>query len=101
VVVHAPCDSAPAQFLGRYAAGEVCGSLEPNDLLAACTRLLDDEARYGDATAAARKAIGEELGLHVFLRRFADLVGGDHELYDAMKRQAGLTGSDAMATEMV
>jgi glycosyltransferase involved in cell wall biosynthesis len=100
VLVHAPLDSAPAQFLGRYAAGEVCGSLEPKDLLAACTRLLDDEARYGSATAAASEAIGEELGLHVFLRRFADLIGGNDELYNAMKRQAGLTGPDAMAPKM-
>jgi glycosyltransferase involved in cell wall biosynthesis len=101
VLVHAPFDSAPAQFLGRYAAGEVCDSLEPSDLVATCTRLLDNEVRYGSAIAAAREAIGAELGLHVFLRRFADLIGGGDELYDAMKRQAGLTGSDAMATEMV
>ena len=99
VVVHAPWDSAPAQFLGRYAAGEVCSSLEPDDLLAAFARLLDDEASYRSATAAASEAIRAELGLHVFLRRFADLIGGDDELYDAMKSQAGLTtgGSDRMA----
>jgi glycosyltransferase involved in cell wall biosynthesis len=94
VLVHAPFDSAPAQFIGRYPAGEVCGSLEPNDLLAAFTRLLDNEARYGSATAAASEAIGAELGLHVFLRRLAELIDGGGELYDAMKRQAGLTGSD-------
>ena len=99
VLVHAPVASAPSQFFSQYAAGEVCDSLEPNDLLAACTRLLSDEARYGTATAAASQAIREELGLHVFLRRFADLIGGDDELYDAMKSQAGLTtgGSDRMA----
>jgi hypothetical protein len=100
VLVHAPLSSAPSQFFGRYTAGEVCDSLEPNDLLAACTRLLNDEARYCSATAAAENAIREELGLHVFLRRFADLIGGDDELYDAMKKQASLTASDGIRPGM-
>ena len=100
VLVHAPFDSAPAKFLDHFTVGEVCDSLEPNDLLAACTRLLNDEERYRSATAAAENAIREELGLHVFLRRLAELLGGDDELYNQMKKQAGLTSSDGMGREI-
>lgn len=92
VLVHAPSFSEPARFVGRYAAGEICDSLEPNDLLAAFNRLLDDKERYSRATAAGYRAVREELGLHVFLRRLADLISDDDELFEAMKRRAGITG---------
>lgn len=74
VLFHGPSDASPARFLARYPAGVSCHSHEPHDIIAALTRLVDPDFR-AHAAGAMSRACEEELGLHVFRKRFADLVG--------------------------
>jgi len=75
VFFHGPQSSSPAEFFTRYPAGVSCHSRTPEEILAAIQRIVEDPALYSAATRAGQRALDEELGLSVFHRRFAQLVG--------------------------
>lgn len=75
VFFHGPKSSSPAEFFTRYPVGVTCHSHTPEEILAALQRLVEDPELYSATTRAGQRALDEELGLPVFLRRFAQLVG--------------------------
>jgi hypothetical protein len=82
VLYHGPEDSSPTAFVREFGIGASCHSLAVTDILSALERVLQPAAR--DAVrCGARRALEEELGLHIFRRRFARLLDvPEHELRD-------------------
>jgi hypothetical protein len=77
ILFHGPRRSTPARFLERRPVGIACHSLEPNEILAALSVAATDASFHATAAAAIPGALREELGMHVFRRRFAEFVGVD------------------------
>jgi hypothetical protein len=75
VLFHGPADSSPTDFLRRFPAGLCCDSLDADRIVESLRRLASDPALYASAVRAGQEALDAELGLDVFLRRFAELVG--------------------------
>lgn len=82
VLYHGPEDSSPTAFVREFGIGVSCHSLAAADILGALEHVLRPQAREA-ARCGARRALEEELGLHVFRRRFARLLDvPEHELRD-------------------
>lgn len=77
VMLHGPIDSSPAHFLKRFPVGVTCPDLTPAAILGSIHELINNPTIYEQALSAGNKAIHEELGIHVFLKRFANFVGMD------------------------
>ena len=80
VLFHGPERSTPTRFLERWPVGVACHSLEPRAIADALTVAAADAAFHARAAAAIPEVLRAELGLHVFRRRFAELVGVDESL---------------------
>lgn len=77
ILFHGPQRSTPARFLERHAVGIACHSLEPDEIGAALHRAATDASFHATAAREIPSVLREELGLHVFRRRFAELLGVD------------------------
>ncbi len=79
ILYHGPRKSTPMAFFERYPVAEAVNSLEPADILAAIERLASDGDVYRRCAAAGREALNDELGLHVYISHFAQLIGARRE----------------------
>ena len=79
VFYHGPERSSPTAFLRRFPVGTCCHSLEPAEIARQLEACASDPEFRQRAVAAGRRALEEELGLHVFHRRLAELVGAPVE----------------------
>lgn len=77
ILYHGPDRATPTRFLEQWPVGVRCHSLEPRPLVDALTTAATDEEFHARAAAAIPRVLREELGLHVFRRRFAELLGVD------------------------
>jgi len=75
ILFHGPRHSTPARFLARRPVGIPCHSLASDEIVAALTTAASDASFHATAEAAIPQALREELGMHVFRRRFAEFVG--------------------------
>ena len=78
ILFHGPRESTPAAFLERWPVGVAAHSLEANEILRSLTVAALDSAFHARAAEAIPHVLREELGLHVFRERFAELLGVDH-----------------------
>jgi hypothetical protein len=83
ILFHGPEQSTPARFLSRRPVGIACHSLEPGAIASALTAAATDARFHETAARAIPDALNEELGLHVFRRRFADFLGIDEAVLAA------------------
>ncbi len=77
VFYHGPGNSSVSEFLRDYPVGLECDSLESSPILACLERLAGDREFLARAAAARQAALADELGRHVMLDRFAQLLGID------------------------
>ena len=80
IFFHGPRESTPTRFLSRWPVGVASHSLDTGDVLRALTTAATDDAFHDAAAAAIPPVLREELGLHVFRRRFAEFVGVDESV---------------------
>lgn len=80
ILFHGPKQSTPARFLARRPVGIACHSLASDAIVAALTTAATDASFHAAAAAAIPHALREELGLHVFRKRFAEFVGVDESV---------------------
>jgi glycosyltransferase involved in cell wall biosynthesis len=74
VMFHGPVNASPARFLRENAAGLLCHTLEPAGIIAALTRIIDDQGSYREFTHNGRKAFDSHLTLHTLRRNFAEFL---------------------------
>jgi hypothetical protein len=79
VFYHGPMESSAARFFERYPVGVCCHALAPPVITVALLRLATDQALYAAAVAAGQRALDQELGLPVFRRRLAEMLGSTEE----------------------
>ena len=77
ILYHGPQRSTPARFLERWPVGIACHSLDASGITRALTDAATDHTFHARAAAAIPRVLREELGLHVFRRRFAEFIGVD------------------------
>lgn len=77
IFFHGPRESTPARFIARHPVGIACHSLEPDSIVEALTVAATDRAFHATAARTIPTVLGEELGMHVFRRRFAEFLGVD------------------------
>jgi hypothetical protein len=77
LLYHGPRDSSVSRFLQDYPVGLECDTLNPSTILRCLERLAGDQSLLDRATAARQSALENELGHHVMLARFAQLLGID------------------------
>jgi hypothetical protein len=77
IFFHGPERSTPARFLSRWPVGVACHSLESSAILDRLRMVATDAAFHSGAAHAIPRVLQEELGLHVFRRRFAEFLGVD------------------------
>jgi glycosyltransferase involved in cell wall biosynthesis len=77
ILFHGPRHSTPTRFLSEWPVGVACHSLESRDITAALTTAAMDETFHDTAANAIPQVLREELGMHVFRRRFAEFLGVD------------------------
>jgi hypothetical protein len=77
ILFHGPEQSTPARFLDRWPVGVACHSLEPEAIAQVLRTAATDAAFHTRAAAVIPTVLREELGLHVFRRRFAEFIGVD------------------------
>ena len=77
IFFHGPRESTPTRFLERWPVGVSSHSLDPEMIIAALTTAATDARFHDRAAAAIPDALGGELGMHVFRRRFAEFLGVD------------------------
>jgi glycosyltransferase involved in cell wall biosynthesis len=83
IFFHGPRDSTPTRFLSRWPVGVSSHSLDAGDVLRALTTAAKDDAFHDAAAVAIPNVLREELGLHVFRRRFAEFVGVDESVLES------------------
>jgi hypothetical protein len=77
IFFHGPRESTPASFLARWPVGLACHSLDASVIVETLRRAATDAAFHAAAAAAIPTVLREELGLHIFRRRFAEFLGVD------------------------
>ena len=77
ILFHGPQQSTPTRFLERWPVGIACHSLDPDEMVGALTVAATDSAFHARAAVTIPQVLNEELGLHVFRRRFAEFLGVD------------------------
>jgi glycosyltransferase involved in cell wall biosynthesis len=77
VLYHGPRRGSPTAFLERYPAGTTCHGTTTEEIITALERCAADPGLRKRSSEITRRAMEEELGEHVFRRRFADLLGVD------------------------
>jgi hypothetical protein len=77
IFFHGPRESTPTHFLERWPVGVSSHSLDAEAIVAALTTAATDARFHDRAAAAIPDALGAELGMHVFRRRFAEFLGVD------------------------
>ena len=77
ILYHGPHRSTPTRFLERWPVGVACHSLEARAIGEALTTAASDADFHVRAAATIPRALRDELGLHVFRRRFAEFIGVD------------------------
>lgn len=75
ILYHGPERATPTRFLERWPVGVACHSLETNAITDALTRAATDREFHTRAADMIPRVLQEELGLHVFRRRFAEFLG--------------------------
>lgn len=76
VFFHGPEWSGPGAFVKQHGLGVFCSSRQPEEIIRDLTEALSPAA-IARHLAAAERVRETELGLHVFQRRFAELLGID------------------------
>jgi glycosyltransferase involved in cell wall biosynthesis len=75
ILYHGPRRSTPTRFLERWPVGVACHSLDAHAITQSLTVAATDDGFHARAAAAIPRVLREELGLHVFRRRFAEFIG--------------------------
>ena len=83
ILYHGPHRSTPTRFLERWPVGVACHSLEPRAISEALTKSASDADFHARAAATIPRVLRDELGLHVFRRRFAEFIGVDEAVLAA------------------
>lgn len=79
VLYHGPAASSVAAFLGRFPVGIGCHSLDRAEIIKAIEILVQHSEFLSAVAQACEAAYAQELGPHVFRRRFAELLGVSEE----------------------
>ena len=80
ILFHGPRQSTPARFLARWPVGVACHSLDGAVIVEALRTTATDAEFHARAADAIPRVLREELGMHVFRRRFAEFLGIDEQL---------------------
>jgi glycosyltransferase involved in cell wall biosynthesis len=80
ILFHGPRQSTPARFLARWPVGVACHSLDAAVIVEALRTTATDAEFHAGAADAIPRVLREELGMHVFRRRFAEFLGIDEQL---------------------
>ena len=83
ILYHGPERSTPTRFLERWPVGVACHSLDPRAIAQVLTVAATDAGFHARAALAIPQVLRAELGLQVFRRRFAELVGVDESVLAA------------------
>ena len=75
ILYHGPRRGTPTRFLERWPVGVACHSLEVQPIVETLATAAIDETFHACAATAIPHVLREELGLHVFRRRFAEFLG--------------------------
>lgn len=87
VLFHGPAASTPMTFFKKYPMAVACNSMDRPDMIRALETLATDPDVYRRAARAGRAALQEELGLPVYVRRFAKLVGANPDEMLPLQRE--------------
>ena len=77
ILYHGPERATPTRFLQRWPVGLACHSLGATAITQALTAAATDSAFHAKVAATIPRVLHDELGLHVFRRRFAEFIGVD------------------------
>jgi hypothetical protein len=80
IFFHGPRQSTPASFLARWPVGIACHSLDAGAIVETLRRAATDAAFHASAADAIPRVLREELGLHVFRKRFAEFLDVDDDV---------------------
>ncbi|NJL92459.1 MAG: glycosyltransferase family 4 protein [Anaerolineae bacterium] len=75
IFFHGPRYASPALFLEKYAAAELCYTLEPADILQRIETLIRDPAQGAQLARNAARAFEENLTLEIYHQQFAAFLG--------------------------